>query len=63
VVLIVFLERLIRDAGCKVFLILDNLRVHHPSFACSAARAVQQWLAQNSSRIEVFHLPAYSPEP
>jgi transposase len=55
VVLIMFLQRLIRDAGCKVFLIMDNLRVHR-------ARAVQAWLAQHKSQIEVFYLPAYSPE-
>lgn len=53
--LIAFLERLIRDAGCKVFLILDRLPVHR-------GRAVQAWLAGRRSQIEVFHLPAYSPE-
>jgi hypothetical protein len=53
--LIVFLERLIREAGCKVFLILDRLPVHR-------ARAVRDWLAERRSQIEVFHLPAYSPE-
>lgn len=55
VVLIVFLERLVRDAGCKVFLILDNLRVHR-------AGTVQNWLAAHRSQIEVFYLPPYSPE-
>jgi transposase len=50
-----FLERLIRDARCKVFLILDRLKVHR-------ARLVQDWLAEHRSEIEVFHLPAYSPE-
>jgi len=55
VVFIMFLQRLIRDAGCKVFLIMDNLRVHR-------AHAVQAWLAQHKSQIEVFYLPAYSPE-
>jgi transposase len=54
--LIAFLERLVRDAGCKVFLILDRLPVHR-------GRAVQDWLDKHRSRIEVFHLPAYSPEP
>jgi transposase len=53
--LIVFLERLIREAGCKVFLILDRLPVHR-------GRAVQAWLAGRRSQIEVFHLPASSPE-
>lgn len=53
--LIRFLERLIHDARRKVFLILDNLRVHR-------ARAVQDWLAERTAEIEVFHLPSYSPE-
>ncbi|WP_250265717.1 IS630 family transposase [Rhodovastum atsumiense] len=53
--LITFLERLIRDARSKVFLILDRLPVHR-------GRAVQDWLAGRRSQIEVFHLPAYSPE-
>lgn len=37
-ILIDFMRRLIRDAGRKVFLILDNLRVHHakPVKACLA---------------------------
>lgn len=54
-VLIQFLKRLIRDAGRKVFLILDNLRVHH-------AAKVKRWLAGKTDRIEVFFLPSYSPE-
>jgi transposase len=53
--LITFLERLIRDAGCKVFLILDRLPVHR-------GHTVQAWLAGRRSQIEMFHLPAYSPE-
>ena len=40
--LIDFLARLIRDADGKVFLILDNLRVHR-------ARLVQDWLVGNCS--------------
>ena len=51
-VLILFLGRLIRDAGCKVFLILDRLRVHR-------AHAVREWLAEHVAQIEVFYLPAY----
>jgi len=38
-----------------VFLILDNLRVHH-------ARPVKAWLAEHADAIEVFYLPSYSPE-
>ena len=54
-VLIRFLERLIREAERKVFLILDNLPAHR-------SRAVQAWLADRRKQIEVFYLPAYSPE-
>lgn len=50
-----FFERLVKDAGRKVFLILDNLRVHH-------AKIVQAWLAEHTHDIEVFYLPSYSPE-
>jgi transposase len=50
-----FLERLIREARCKVFLVLDRLKVHR-------ARLVRDWLAEHRSKIEVHHLPSYSPE-
>ena len=54
--LIKFLQRLIRGAkGKKIFLILDNLRVHH-------AKVVQAWLAKHQEEIEIFYLPSYSPE-
>lgn len=55
--MIKFLKRLIKDAERKVFLILDNLRVHH-------AIMVREWLDEEPMRelIEVFYLPSYSPE-
>ncbi|KKL21878.1 hypothetical protein LCGC14_2441050 [marine sediment metagenome] len=53
--MIKFLKRLIRDAGRKVFLILDNLRVHH-------SKVVKQWLLKHMNEIEVHYLPSYSPE-
>lgn len=53
--LIEFLEALIRDAGRKVFLILDNLRVHH-------SKPVKEWLSTRKAQIEIFYLPSYSPE-
>ena len=53
--LIEFLEALIKDAGRKVFLILDNLRVHH-------SKPVKAWVAERSDKIELFYLPSYSPE-
>lgn len=54
-VLIKFMRRLIKDAGRKVFLILDNLKVHH-------AILVKEWLERHQDKIEVFYLPSYSPE-
>jgi transposase len=53
--LISAVTNLIRAAGCKVLLILDRLPVHR-------GHAVQEWLAGRRSQIEVFYLPAYSPE-
>jgi transposase len=53
--LIDFLRRLIKGASKKVFLILDNLRVHH-------AKPVNAWLAEHADAIEAFYLPSYSPE-
>ncbi|MGO9005402.1 MAG: transposase [Beijerinckiaceae bacterium] len=46
-----FMRRLIKDAKQKVFLIVDNPRVHH-------AKAVQQWLGRHKDEIEIFYLPA-----
>lgn len=55
--LIQFFKQLLKGATKKIFLILDNLRVHH-------AKPVKAWVAKarNTKRIEVFFLPAYSPE-
>ena len=53
--LIRFLRRLIRSADRKVFLILDNLRVHH-------AKVVKQWVAEHRAEIELYYLPSYSPD-
>ena len=50
-----FLKRLIKDAGRKILLILDNLRVHH-------SKVVKEWLVNHNDEIEVFFLPAYSPD-
>lgn len=56
-VLIRFLRALIESTPGKVFLILDNLRVHH-------AKKVKRWLSRPAVKqyLEVFYLPAYSPE-
>lgn len=53
--LIQFMERLIRSAEQKVFLILDNLKVHHGKF-------VAAWLKKHKEKIEAFFLPPYAPE-
>ena len=53
--LIEFLEALVKDATKKVFLILDNLRVHH-------SKPVKAWAAERKDKIELFYLPSYSPE-
>jgi transposase len=52
---LIFLKRLIKDAQKKVFLIVDNLRVHH-------AKLVQEWVNEHKNEIELFYLPAYTPE-
>ena len=53
--LLIFLKQLIKGRGKKVFLILDNLRVHHSNI-------VKKWVQGNKDNIELFFLPAYSPE-
>ena len=53
--LIRFLERLVRSSERKVFLILDNLKVHH-------GKLVAVWLEKRKDKIEVFFLPPYAPE-
>lgn len=50
-----FMERLVRASGQKVFLILDNLKVHHGKLAAA-------WLEKHKEKIEVFFLPPYAPE-
>ena len=52
--LIEFLASLLKDAGKKVFLILDNLRVHH-------SKIVKAWVTERIDQIELFYLPSYSP--
>jgi Transposase and inactivated derivatives len=53
--LITFMTRLIKDAGRKVYLILDNLKVHH-------SRNVTEWVEAHKDQIEIVYLPPYSPE-
>lgn len=51
-ILIDFCRRLIQLTGRKVFLILDNLRVHN-------ARVFKAWLVEHEEQIEVFYLHSY----
>ena len=50
-----FLRRIVKQAGRRVFLIIDNHPVHR-------SRKVQRWLAAHAHTIRVFYLPGYSPE-
>ena len=52
---ITFLRRLLKDARQKVFLVVDNLKVHH-------AKKVKAWVHRHRHEIELFYLPAYAPE-
>lgn len=50
-----FLKQLVKWRKKKIFLIVDNLRVHH-------SKLVKAWVAEHLDRIELFYLPAYSPQ-
>jgi transposase len=50
-----FLRRLTKDAGRKVILIVDNLKVHK-------AGKVQAWVESHRHEIELVYLPAYAPD-
>ncbi len=52
---ITFLERLIASSDKKIYLILDNLRIHH-------AKLVKAWVEEHQKDIALFYLPAYSPD-
>src|SRR5689334_11807846 len=51
---IAFLRRLTKDAGRKVILIVDNLKVHK-------AGKVQAWVESHAHEIELVYLPATPP--
>ena len=52
---ITFLAALIDGRKSKVFLIVDNLRVHR-------AKLVREWLGDKDDRFELVFLPPYAPE-
>jgi transposase len=54
-VFLVFLNKLIEEASRKIFLIADRLQAHKTP-------EVLAWIEAHKARIEVFYLPAYSPE-
>ncbi len=54
-VLVGFMKRFIYGREKRIFLVLDNLRVHH-------SKAVRKWLKENADKIVVYYLPSYSPE-
>ena len=53
--LIEFLKQLIKSSRRKIYLILDNLKVHH-------CKVVKEWVGKNQDKIALFFLPSYSPE-
>ncbi len=50
-----FMQRVIDSSEKKVYLIVDNLRVHH-------AKLVKAWIGEHGDKIAIFYLPPYSPE-
>ncbi len=50
-----FLQKVIDSSEKKVYMIVDNLRVHH-------AKLVKAWIEEHKERIAIFYLPPYSPE-
>ncbi len=50
-----FLTKLTKGKKKKIYLILDNLKVHHSNL-------VKQWVEKNVAKIALFFLPSYSPE-
>lgn len=50
-----FMERLIKDTGHKIYLILDNFRVHH-------SKVTTAWIKEHKEQITLFYLPPYFPK-
>jgi len=50
-----FLQKVIKSSDKKVYMIVDNLRVHH-------AKSVTKWVDEHKDKIAIFYLPPYSPE-
>ena len=52
--LITFMRNMLKTSKQKIFLVLDNLKVHH-------GKMVAQWV-KHRDKIELFFLPPYAPE-
>lgn len=52
-ILLKFLRRLIYKSKNKIFMILDNHKVHH-------AKSIKNWLNKNQEKIEIFFAPILS---
>jgi transposase len=50
-----FLERLLISSKKKIFLVADNMAVHH-------SKILKEWLKGKENLIELNYLPSYSPE-
>lgn len=52
---ITFIIQLIKNSSKKIYIIVDNLRVHH-------AKVLRPWLEERKDKVEIFYLPSYTPE-
>lgn len=50
-----FLQRLMRSVPHKIYLICDNLKVHHNI-------ELNEWVAQHADKLEIHFLPSYAPD-
>ena len=51
-----FLKALVEEAnGRKLYVIVDNLRVHH-------SKVIKRWVRRYSNLIEIHYLPSYAPD-
>jgi transposase len=55
VLLVAFLEALVKGASRKLYVIMDNLPVHK-------GKLVTAWVEANADKIMVFYLPPYAPD-
>ena len=51
---LIFLKEIAKSVKGKIFLIIDNARIHH-------AKIVQEYI-KNQRKISLFYLPAYAPD-